>query len=139
MSSYPISYMTKFCSEESFWQKDSKILKTDQKFNNKSGVRPLYLSQILHWFYPIRYMANFRYGNVLLIGDFKNTNTKICAGNRRSDHYLLPGKVLPNWQLICPVRHGQFLVWKNLLKENFKCTKTYQNIRGEKMVRPLLF
>ena len=35
--------------------------------------------------------------------------------------------------------YGQFLVWKNLLKENFKCTKTYQNIRGQKMVRPLFF
>ena len=65
--------MAKFCTEETSWQKDSKILKTDQKSNNEIGVRPLCLSPILHWFYPIRYMASFWCGNVLLIGDFKNT------------------------------------------------------------------
>ena len=72
-SSYSISYMVKCCTEESSYQKDSKVLKTYQKSNNRIGVRPLYLSPILHWVYSKRYMAGFWCGNVLLIGDFKNT------------------------------------------------------------------
>ena len=57
-SSYPISYMTKFCVEESFKQNGYKISKTDQTLNTKIGVRLLY-SLLLHWFYPIRYMVSF--------------------------------------------------------------------------------
>ena len=68
----------------------NKILKTDQKSNNEIGVRPLYLSPILHRGYHIRHMARFWYG-------------------------------------------------KTSLKEDFKNTKSYQNIQGQKMVRQLIF
>ena len=73
MSFYPISYMAKFCAEESSKQRDSKISRTDQKSNTKTGVKPLYLYPTLHLFYPRRYMVSFWYGNTLLEGDFKNT------------------------------------------------------------------
>ena len=67
--------MAKFCAEESSKQKDSKIWRTDQKFNTEIEVRPLYLSPILHWFYPIIYMVSFWCGNSLLEKDFKNAKT----------------------------------------------------------------
>ena len=47
-SPYPISYMAKFCAEESSKQKSSKMSRTDQKSNTENGVRSLYLSPILH-------------------------------------------------------------------------------------------
>ena len=67
--------MAKLCAQESYKQKDSKISRTDQKFSSEIGVRLLYLSPILHWFYLIRYMVRFWCGNTLLKGDFKNTKT----------------------------------------------------------------
>ena len=57
MSSFPIPYMAKFCVGASSKQKDSEISKADQKSNTENVVRPLCSSSILHWFYPIRYMA----------------------------------------------------------------------------------
>ena len=89
-SSYPVFCMTKFCAEESSKQKDSKISRTDQKSSTEIGVKLRYLSPILHWFYPIKYMVSFWCANTLLEGDFKNT-------------------------------------------------KTYQNMRVQQLVRPLLF
>ena len=83
-------YIAKFCAEESSKQKNPKI-STDQKSNTEIEVRRLYLAPILHLFYPIRDMASFRCGNILLIGDLKNTK------------------------------------------------KAYQNIRGQQVVRPILF
>ena len=74
-SFYSISYMAKFCSEESSKEKDSKISRSNQKTNTETGVRPLYLSPILHWFYLIRYMVSFWCGNTLLKVDFKNGET----------------------------------------------------------------
>ena len=82
--------MAMFSAEESSKQKDSKILRTDQKSNTKIWVRLLCLTPILHWFYPIKYMVSFWCGNTLLEGDFKNI-------------------------------------------------KTYQNMRGQQGVKPLLF
>ena len=67
--------MAKLCSEESSKGKDSKISRSDQKNNTETGVRPLNLSPILHWFYPIRYMVSFWCGNTLLKADFKNGET----------------------------------------------------------------
>ena len=83
---YHVPYIAKFCVEESSNQKDSKISGTHQKSNTKIGIRSVYLSSILHWFYPKRYMISFWYGNTLLKGNFKNTKLiKICGGNRWSD------------------------------------------------------
>ena len=71
--SYPISYMAKFCAGESSKQKESKMSKTYQKSSSKIRVRSLYLSPILHWFYPVRYVITFWCDNIFLTGDFKNT------------------------------------------------------------------
>ena len=71
----PYFYTAKFCAEESFKPKDSKISGTDQKSNTEIGVRSLYLSPILYWFYHIRYMVRFWCGNTSLKGDFKNAKT----------------------------------------------------------------
>ena len=74
-SFYPISCMAKFCAEQSSKQNESKISRPDQKSNTEIGVRPLYLSPILQWFYSIGYGVRFWCGNTLLEGDFKNTKT----------------------------------------------------------------
>ena len=80
--------------KESSKQKESKISKTDQKSITKTGVRPLYLSPILHWFYPVRYIVSFWCSITLIEGDFKNTKklTKTSGGNRWSDYSCLPWK-----------------------------------------------
>ena len=98
MSFYPISYMTKFCAEESSKQRDSKISRTDQKSNTKIGVKPLYLCPNLHLFYPRRYMVSFWYGTALLEGDFKNTKAYQIyaeATNGQTSPFL-PRKVSAN-------------------------------------------
>ena len=136
-SFYSISDMAKFCAKESSKQKESKISKTDQKSITKTGVRPLYLSPILHWFYPVRYIVSFWCSITLIEGDFKNTKklTKISGGNRWSDYSCLN----VNSQLIYPIRYmASFWRGNTFLKRDFKNTKTYQNMQGQEVVRPLL-
>ena len=64
-----------FAQKKSSKQNDSKISRTDQKSNTEIGVKPLHLSPILQWFYPIRYRVGFWCGNTLLKRNFKNTKT----------------------------------------------------------------
>ena len=66
-SCYPISYMITFCAEDSSKQKNYKISRIKdptlillkEKADINIGIRPLYLSQILNSFYPIKYMVSF--------------------------------------------------------------------------------
>ena len=112
-SFYSISDMAKFCAKESSKQKESKISKTDQKSITKTGVRPLYLSPILHWFYPVKYIVSFWCSITLIEGDFKNKKT---YQNKRGQQVvrllLFTLKILTKFTANLPHKiYGQFLAW----------------------------
>ena len=112
-SFYPISYMAKFCAEESSKQNNYKISRTDQKSNMEIWIKPLYLSPILYSFYPISYMVSFWCGNTLLKGDFKNTKTNQNMPGQQVVRPLLFYLEKFNQIYINLLRKigGQFLVW----------------------------
>ena len=106
-SCYPISYMITFCAEDSSKQKNYKISRIKdptlillkEKADINIGIRPLYLSQILNWFYPINiwsvFGVSFLYLNKRRFQKHKKL-TKICGCNRWSDHSIFTYKKLSN-------------------------------------------
>ena len=112
-SFYSISDMAKFCAKESSKQKESKIWKTDQKSITKTGVRPLYLSPILHWFYPVWYIVSFWCSITLIEGDFKTQKTyQNKRGQQMVRLLLFTLKILTKLTANLPHKiYGQFLVW----------------------------
>ena len=114
--------MAKSCAEGSSKQKHSKTSRTDLKSNTKIGVKLLHLSPILHWFYSMRYMVSFWCGNTLLEGDFKNTKT---YQNKKKRVVYIPKKKTFFYMIF-------YLHAVKVLQSS------YQNMRRQQVVRPLL-